>query len=120
MAQPPPVLIVYAHEWRSMMRLAGHGEAWAKRQLAGLFDSWYGEDVKCGGCRRDIDHWPPYGQIVPLSQDHARLGVVPLCPICAERPIGVRINLALSNIRAYLQQSQSVGLAFTPPKQQTG
>jgi hypothetical protein len=115
MSQPSPILVIYAHEWRSLNRLAGRGEAWAIKQIEGLWDAYRDQHLPCI-CGRECD-WPIFTQVMEQKDDPTRLWAVPLCGDCGKLPAIVRYNRVASS-KAYFQQSRRINFDFPLPRQE--
>jgi hypothetical protein len=113
MNQHSPILVLYAHEWRSMNRLAAKNEAWAKQQIDGLWDAYNDQPLPCV-CGKDCD-WPPFTQIMEQRDDASRLLAVPLCKVCAKLPAIVRYNRVASS-EGYFKQSRRFNFNFGSPR----
>jgi hypothetical protein len=113
MSEPSPILVLWAFEWRSMCRLAGKGERWAREQINGLFDAYRDQSLICI-CGQECD-WPPFTQIMPVLDDKSRLLAVPLCQDCAKLPAMARHNMVAGS-KGYIQQSRRVAVDFMPPR----
>jgi hypothetical protein len=102
-----PILVIHAHEWRSMCRLAGKGERWAIEQINGLWNGYRDQHLPCV-CGKECD-WPVFTQVMEQRDDPTRVWAVPLCQECGKLPAIVRFNRVASS-KAYLQQSRRINV----------
>ena len=115
MTQHSPILVIYAHEWRSLNRLAAKNEAWAKQQIEGLWNAYRDQPPLLCICGKQCG-WPVFTQVMPQRDDPSRLWAVPLCSECGKLPAIVRYN-RVANSKAYFDQSRRVNFNFPLPRQ---